>query len=99
MPVWLPVMLGLVGSTNGYWKASPNGGSSRAAEASCRTGTTSAQHLNQPITQIVSTPDGGGYWLVAKDGGIFAFGDAGFYGSTGGHGAQRIRRVDDPHPG
>jgi hypothetical protein len=29
------------------------------------------------------TPDGGGYWLVASDGGIFAFGDAQFYGSTG----------------
>ena len=28
-------------------------------------------------------PDGGGYWLVASDGGIFAFGDAQFYGSTG----------------
>jgi hypothetical protein len=27
---------------------------------------------------------GGGYWLVASDGGIFAFGDAGFFGSTGG---------------
>ncbi len=26
-----------------------------------------------------------GYWLVAADGGIFNFGDAGFYGSTGGH--------------
>ncbi|MGA3148936.1 MAG: protease pro-enzyme activation domain-containing protein, partial [Acidimicrobiales bacterium] len=25
-----------------------------------------------------------GYWLVASDGGIFAFGAAGFYGSTGG---------------
>ncbi len=24
-----------------------------------------------------------GYWLAASDGGIFAFGDAGFYGSTG----------------
>ena len=30
-----------------------------------------------------STPDGRGYWLVASDGGLFAFGDAGFYGSTG----------------
>ena len=28
-------------------------------------------------------PTGGGYWLVASDGGIFAFGDAAFYGSTG----------------
>src|SRR5437870_3129545 len=25
----------------------------------------------------------GGYWLVASDGGIFSYGDAGFYGSTG----------------
>ena len=28
-------------------------------------------------------PDGAGYWLVASDGGIFAF-DAGFRGSMGG---------------
>ena len=33
---------------------------------------------------MAATPDGGGYWLVASDGGIFAFGDAKFYGSTGG---------------
>ena len=26
-----------------------------------------------------------GYWLVASDGGIFSFGDAAFFGSTGGH--------------
>jgi len=26
-----------------------------------------------------------GYWTVATDGGIFAFGNAGFYGSEGGH--------------
>jgi hypothetical protein len=30
------------------------------------------------------TADGQGYWLVASDGGIFAFGDAGFDGSAGG---------------
>jgi hypothetical protein len=24
-----------------------------------------------------------GYWFVASDGGIFTFGDAGFFGSTG----------------
>ena len=28
-------------------------------------------------------PDGGGYWLVAADGGVFSFGDATFYGSLG----------------
>jgi ribosomal protein L24E len=32
---------------------------------------------------MAATPDGGGYWLVASDGGIFSFGDASFYGSTG----------------
>ena len=31
-----------------------------------------------------ASPDGLGYWLVASDGGIFNFGDAGFYGSHGG---------------
>jgi hypothetical protein len=34
--------------------------------------------------EVVSTPSGNGYWLVATDGGIFAYGDAGFYGSLGG---------------
>jgi hypothetical protein len=32
---------------------------------------------------MAATPGGGGYWLVASDGGIFAFGNAQFYGSTG----------------
>jgi hypothetical protein len=39
--------------------------------------------LNQPIVGMGHSPSGHGYWLVASDGGIFAFGDAGFYGSTG----------------
>jgi hypothetical protein len=39
--------------------------------------------LNQPIVGIASTPDGQGYWEVAADGGVFAFGDAGYFGSTG----------------
>ncbi len=40
-------------------------------------------HLNQPIVGMAATPDGRGYWLVASDGGIFSYGDAAFYGSTG----------------
>jgi hypothetical protein len=32
---------------------------------------------------MAATPTGLGYWLVASDGGIFAFGDATFQGSTG----------------
>ena len=33
---------------------------------------------------MAATPDGGGYWLVASDGGIFSYGDATFFGSRGG---------------
>jgi hypothetical protein len=40
--------------------------------------------LDQPVVGIAPTPDGNGYWEVASDGGIFAFGDAKFYGSMGG---------------
>jgi hypothetical protein len=32
---------------------------------------------------MAPTSDGQGYWLVASDGGIFSYGDAQFYGSTG----------------
>jgi len=32
---------------------------------------------------MAATPTGKGYWMVASDGGIFAFGDAPFYGSMG----------------
>jgi SpoIID/LytB domain protein len=39
--------------------------------------------LNKPIVGMAATPDGKGYWEVAADGGIFSFGDAVFYGSTG----------------
>ena len=37
-----------------------------------------------PIVGMSATPSGLGYWLVASDGGVFSFGDARFYGSTGG---------------
>ncbi|HET9690195.1 MAG TPA: hypothetical protein VFP61_03525, partial [Acidimicrobiales bacterium] len=40
--------------------------------------------LAAPVVGIAATPSGRGYWLVASDGGIFAFGDAKFHGSTGG---------------
>ena len=40
--------------------------------------------VERPIVGMAATPDGGGYWEVASDGGIFAFGDAQFHGSMGG---------------
>lgn len=39
--------------------------------------------LNQPVVGGTPTPSGNGHWLVAADGGIFAYGDAGYFGSTG----------------
>ena len=44
--------------------------------------------LAHPIVAMASTP-GFGYWLVASDGGVFSFGDARFFGSTG---ALRLTR-------
>ena len=37
-----------------------------------------------PVVGMAPTPTGKGYWHVAGDGGIFAFGDAAFLGSPGG---------------
>ncbi len=48
------------------------------------TGLGGAHPLSQPIVGIASTPDGKGYWMVAKDGGVFNFGDAAFDGSVPG---------------
>jgi hypothetical protein len=38
--------------------------------------------LNKPVVGMAATHDGGGYWLVASDGGIFNYGDASFHGSA-----------------
>jgi hypothetical protein len=40
--------------------------------------------LAAPIVSMASTPDRSGYWLLGGDGGVFTYGDASFYGSTGG---------------
>ena len=45
-------------------------------------GSMAGKRLNHPIVGIAGTPRGTGYWLVASDGGIFAF-NAPFHGSTG----------------
>jgi hypothetical protein len=52
-------------------------------------GSTEGTALGKPLVGMAATLDGGGYWLVASDGGIFAFGNAVFHGSTG---ALRLNR-------
>jgi hypothetical protein len=42
--------------------------------------------LNAPVVAMVPSTDGGGYFMVASDGGVFAFGDARFAGSCPGIG-------------
>jgi parallel beta-helix repeat protein len=49
------------------------------------TGTTMSGNTFTGTTLLFTQPvPGGGYWMTASDGGIFNFGNAGFYGSTGG---------------
>jgi hypothetical protein len=50
------------------------------------TATNSSGSVTQSFSLVVVPAGlgGKGYWLVASDGGIFSFGDASFYGSTGG---------------
>ena len=58
-------------------------GGSVAAYGGPNHGSITGVHLAQPVVGMAATPDNKGYWLVAKDGGVFAFGDAHFYGSAG----------------
>jgi hypothetical protein len=46
-------------------------------------GSMGGTRLNKPVMSLAPDPDGVGYWLVASDGGIFAF-QATFFGSMGG---------------
>jgi hypothetical protein len=39
-------------------------------------------NVNAPIVGMAATPSGKGYWLVAADGGVFAFGDATYMGNV-----------------
>ena len=47
------------------------------------TGRPEASTSTHPSLAWPPTPDDAGYWLLASDGGIFSFGNAVFYGSTG----------------
>ncbi len=46
-------------------------------------GSPTGKYLSSLVSSMAATPDGKGYWLVAADGGVFAYGDAKYWGSTG----------------
>ena len=71
------VLFGLLGAVGSLSVAAD----SPAGVASTTTGP-SAAAKGDAVAQLAGP--GGGYWLAASDGGLFAFGDAGFYGSMGG---------------
>ena len=88
-------IVGMAPSRHGYWLVGSDGGvftfgdagyygSTGQLNPSLLPGGSNGLHLVEPVEGMAATPDAGGYWLVAADGGIFAFGDAGFFGSRGG---------------
>ena len=84
-----PTGTGLLAGGFGTAASSPSG-------APASTARWAAKPLNKPIVGMASTPTGGGYWEVASDGGLFAFGNAPFYGSRGKD--QCPHRPDDRCP-
>ncbi len=88
-PSWLSV-----GSASGVVSGTaPEGTSSFAYSVRAQDGVGSpatAGPFTVTVTAVSSgNGDGHGYWLVGADGGIFSFGSAGFYGSTGSLVLQR----------
>ena len=70
--------------TGGYWTVTPAGAvTPHGAAPALGSPALSNLRLAQPIVGMTATTDGNGYWLVASDGGIFSYGDATFYGSSG----------------
>ncbi|MEM9035876.1 MAG: hypothetical protein AAGD18_14870, partial [Actinomycetota bacterium] len=62
-------------------------------------GSMGATTLNQPVVGIAATPTGNGYWLVASDGGVFAFGDAPFLGADVDGGVPVVDLAPSPGGG
>jgi hypothetical protein len=85
------------GNRNGYWLVAADGGIFSFGNASyfgsipelgiAPAGTFgAAKRLNAAVVGMVPSSDDGGYFIVASDGGVFAFGDAKFEGSCPGIG-------------
>jgi hypothetical protein len=70
--------------SGGYWTVTPAGAvTPHTGAPALGSPALSNLRLAKPIVGMTATTDGNGYWLVASDGGIFSYGDATFYGSTG----------------
>jgi cell wall-associated NlpC family hydrolase len=65
---------------NGFWLVTPAGGVQPYGVSALGA---PVGPLNQPLVTAQVTRDQGGYWLTASDGGVFNYGDAQYYGSTG----------------
>ena len=80
----------------GYWLVASDGGIFAFGDAGFHgsipgtglnpAGSGQPHSLDAPIVGMVPSSDGGGYFMVASDGGVFAFGDAKFEGSCPGIG-------------
>jgi hypothetical protein len=80
----------------GYWLVASDGGIFTFGDAVFHgsipglgfapAGSSNPKRLNAPIVGMVPSADGGGYFMVASDGGVFTFGDAKFEGSCPGIG-------------
>ena len=91
-------MVGITPTANdaGYWLVASDGGVFTFGNAAyygsipglgyAPAGSASAKRLDAPIVGMVPTADGGGYFMVGSDGGVFSFGDAKFEGSCPGMG-------------
>jgi hypothetical protein len=92
----------------GYWLVGSDGGVFAFGNAGyygsipglgiAPAGSRTEPRLNAGIVGIVPSADGRGYFMVAADGGVFAFGDAQFEGSCpgiGGCGSRAVAVVPD----
>jgi hypothetical protein len=71
--------LGGAGGASGNSGGSPGTGASAAGAAAATTPSNPSA-----VVGMASTSDGGGYWLVDRQGDVFSYGDAAFSGSLGG---------------
>ncbi len=84
-PVWTAAGAGR--PQGGMWTATNTG--TVAARAGAPHLGQLASPPNEAVVGMAAAPSSWGYWLVAGDGGVFAYGDSGFYGSTGAYHLNR----------